>query len=129
MSKIQNALKRIRDAKASNSAAKAVARRDAPAASSSSPEHDTRDDTVATLAISAEQIEGTGEYRTHRIVEVDRLKLREAGLLAPEMQERLLADQYRLIKRPLLDNAVGKNVGVIEDGNLIMVSSALSGDG
>ncbi|MEL7310251.1 MAG: XrtA-associated tyrosine autokinase [Pseudomonadota bacterium] len=127
MSKIQNALKRIRDAKATRDPARID--NGETGAAEQEPARDPRDDTIATLAMREESIDATGEYRTHKVVEVDRDKLREAGLLAPEMQQRLLADQYRLIKRPLLDNAVGKNVGVIEDGNLIMVSSALSGDG
>jgi len=40
-----------------------------------------------------------------------------------------LAEQYRLIKRPLLMNATGKGVAPIEKGNLIMVVSALPGEG
>ncbi len=60
---------------------------------------------------------------------IDRQALRDAGLLAPEGQERSVADQYRLIKRPLLDNAAGRNAHDADDANLIMISSALAGDG
>ena len=60
---------------------------------------------------------------------VDSDALRSAGLIAPEYDEHLLANQYRDIKRPLIAHAFGKRTVKIEDGNLIMVSSALSGEG
>ncbi len=62
-------------------------------------------------------------------IEVDRANLRDAGFLAPENYERQLAEEYRRIKRPLLANAFGIGVPKIEFGNLIMVASALSGEG
>jgi len=40
-----------------------------------------------------------------------------------------LADEFRVIKRPLLVNAQGKGEIPIENGNLIMVTSALPGEG
>lgn len=121
MSKIQNALKRIRETKATQTSDR-----------SGSHQKPAEDETIARLALRTGPgvtDSGAGAGAHERFVQVDRQKLREAGLLAPDAQSRLLADQYRLIKRPLLDNAVGKNAGMVEDGNLIMVSSALSGDG
>lgn len=64
-----------------------------------------------------------------RIVRVNRDKLREAGLLAPEEEERQLVDQYRHIKRPLIAHAFGKRATKIDEGHLIMVASALAGEG
>ena len=64
-----------------------------------------------------------------RRLEVDRRALRKAGLIAPEQDEQLLGNQYRDIKRPLIAHAFGKRATRVEAGNLIMVSSALSGDG
>jgi exopolysaccharide/PEP-CTERM locus tyrosine autokinase len=64
-----------------------------------------------------------------RIVHIDRVELRAAGLLPPEHQERQISDQYRQIKRPLIGaaNAAGAVAG--SDSALIMVTSALAGDG
>ena len=62
-------------------------------------------------------------------VEFDYDMLRRAGLLAPVNQQRHIADQYRLIKRPLLDNASGRGPYNAPDANLIMVASPLPGDG
>jgi len=65
-----------------------------------------------------------------RLVAVDRNLLRRHGLLAPENQARFVADQYRLIKRPILANiAQSRESGDDEPMNLIMVASALPGDG
>lgn len=55
--------------------------------------------------------------------------LERQGLLIPEADRNLLAEEYRLIKRPLLMNAFGKVSAGIERGNLVMISSALPGEG
>lgn len=67
-------------------------------------------------------------YGGNRIV-VDSGQLRESGLLAPGSVERRLAEQYRAIKRPLLGNADPSQRSVLPLGNLLMVASALSGEG
>lgn len=67
-------------------------------------------------------------YGGHRIV-VDPDQLRANGLLAPDADERRLVEQYRAIKRPLLINADASQRSVLPLGNLIMVGSALSGEG
>lgn len=124
MSKIQSALKRIRNAQEAQ-ARSGIKTRVAEAEQVSEP----NDDTVARLAVRPDILDLHEGHHPHHLVEVSRDKLQEAGLLAPESQVRVLADQYRLIKRPLLNNALGRSASLIEDGNLIMVSSALSGDG
>jgi protein-tyrosine kinase len=63
------------------------------------------------------------------MVEIDRDRLRGEGFLAPERYERQMADEYRRIKRPLLANAFGVGVTQVERGNLILISSAISGEG
>ena len=67
-------------------------------------------------------------YGGSRVV-VDRGQLRANGLLAPGADERRLAEHYRAIKRPLLSNADPGMYSVLPLGNLIMVASALSGEG
>ncbi|MGH8133168.1 MAG: P-loop NTPase, partial [Steroidobacteraceae bacterium] len=55
--------------------------------------------------------------------------LRAAGVLPPEHEERKLAQQYRQIKRPLILNATGRGTTRIANGHLIMVASAMPGEG
>lgn len=67
-------------------------------------------------------------YGGHHIA-IDPDQLRANGLLAPGADERRLAEQYRVIKRPLLANADPGMHSVLPLGNLLMVASALSGEG
>lgn len=64
-----------------------------------------------------------------KLVVIDRQRMREEGFLAPEKYERQMADEYRRIKRPLIANAFGIGVTRVELGNLISVTSAVSGEG
>lgn len=65
----------------------------------------------------------------HAPISVDRNALRAAGLIAPEHQERQIADQYRQVKRPLIANATGRGPKKIANGQLIMTASALPNEG
>lgn len=65
-----------------------------------------------------------------RVVHVDREALRAARVLPPLQEERALAHEYRQIKRPLIAQALGRAGGTpIPNGHLIMMASALPGDG
>jgi protein-tyrosine kinase len=64
-----------------------------------------------------------------RTVTIDQVALRAAGLLPPEHQAEQLARQYRQIKRPLIAKALGRGTAPIPAGNLIMVASAMPGEG
>lgn len=64
-----------------------------------------------------------------RIVHVDRTALRAETILAPEHQERQVADQYRQIKRPIIANALGLGGPKVPGGELVMIASALAGEG
>jgi exopolysaccharide/PEP-CTERM locus tyrosine autokinase len=47
----------------------------------------------------------------------------------PEHQARSLAREYRQIKRPLIDNMLGRGAPAVPHGNLLMVTSAIAGEG
>ncbi|WP_440997091.1 XrtA-associated tyrosine autokinase [Arhodomonas sp. SL1] len=55
--------------------------------------------------------------------------MRRAGLLTPDQLRSRLAEEFRLIKRPLLNNAFGSGAARIRNGNLIMVTSAMPREG
>lgn len=64
----------------------------------------------------------------HGDVDID--KLREMGAVTPDSGRSKIAEEYRLIKRPLLANAFGHGgVERVHNGNLIMVTSSLPGEG
>ncbi len=55
--------------------------------------------------------------------------LQTAGVLVTGDSGATASDEYRRIKLPLLGNAFGKGMPAVERGNLIMVTSSLSGEG
>ena len=123
MSKIQQALNKMR------------ARKTISAATGSSriAQAVQRDSvSVPEFAVSkplAAHAHDAANLRPDKMLVVDRTVLLDAGLIAPESQARLLADQYRDIKRPLIAHAFGKHATQVSDGNLIMITSALAGEG
>lgn len=84
---------------------------------------------VGTVVNAAEAPSPKEPRRSNRLVRVDQTALRKAGLLPPENQERRLAGEYRQIKRPLIAAALGKGVEPLPNGRMIMVASALPGEG
>jgi len=62
-------------------------------------------------------------------IEVHEEALRASGFLASAKYARQLAEEYRHIKLPLLASAFGISAPRVDNGNLIMVASALSGEG
>ncbi len=66
---------------------------------------------------------------TSKNVTLDLDALSAAGIVTPNAPRSYLADQFRLIKRPLLANVKGKDAKTLKHGNLIMVTSSLAGEG
>ena len=64
-----------------------------------------------------------------REVEIDFKRLEGLGMLAPESKRGRLAEEYRRIKHPLLSNVKGKAKSAGDQNNLIMLTSALPGEG
>lgn len=64
-----------------------------------------------------------------RRVELDLDALSANGIVSPNAPRTQVADQYRVVKRPLIKNAMGKGASMVVNGNLIMITSALPGEG
>ena len=64
-----------------------------------------------------------------KTVELDLVALAAAGFLVPLAPRSHMADQFRVIKRPLIANAIGKGAAKVNHGNLIMMTSAMPGEG
>ena len=57
-------------------------------------------------------------------------RLRDANMLVPGSRlGENFSDEYRRIKRPLLANAFGKSASLVDQGNLILVTSSIPGEG
>ena len=61
--------------------------------------------------------------------ELDMTRLAQQGIVTPSAERSHLADELRVIKRPLLRNVAGKGVAPVKNGNLIMITSAVPGEG
>ena len=64
-----------------------------------------------------------------RFVKIDRKRLRGAGFVPDEDQERRFADQYRRIKRPILMQVQVLTAAHAPTARIVMMASALPGDG
>lgn len=62
-------------------------------------------------------------------VELDLNRLVRHGHIVPGMARSAIADEFRVIKRPILKNAAQTGAQAIRRGNLIAVTSALPGEG
>ena len=62
-------------------------------------------------------------------VSLDYDALHELGLITPKHRVDHLEEEYRILKRPILMNAFGKGAALVQKGNLVMVTSAMPGEG
>ncbi len=81
-----------------------------------------RENQPTTTQSSSASLEERGE-------KLDLVRLRAAGLITPEAERSQVAEEFRMIKRPLLKNAFGQGAPLIENGNLIMISSGFPNEG
>ena len=98
-----------------------------PAAAASAPAIVVAEIKSAPVAATVAQPEMP--VQTSKRVEIDLNALAAAGIVSPNAPRSRIADQYRVIKRPLISNAMGKSGAIIDNGNLIMVTSSVPGEG
>jgi exopolysaccharide/PEP-CTERM locus tyrosine autokinase len=80
-------------------------------------------------ALSPVSAEHVAESEQLPRILIDRGALRSAGYLPETQQDRRFADEYRHIKRPLIAAAHGPAAADVSSPRLIMMASALPGDG
>jgi exopolysaccharide/PEP-CTERM locus tyrosine autokinase len=68
------------------------------------------------------------EHATRR-VDLDLAILRTRGFITPDSAKSQIADEFRVLKRPIIRNAFGDPGARVRNGNLVMVTSALPGEG
>jgi protein-tyrosine kinase len=70
-----------------------------------------------------------GSNKSSVLLDLPLISLADKGLVTPFAPRSRVAEEFRAIKRPLLRNIEGGGTPPIENANLIMVTSALQGDG
>jgi exopolysaccharide/PEP-CTERM locus tyrosine autokinase len=89
----------------------------------------TRDDVPIESHIVAPHPPARAEPSLTQRMALDLPRLAGAGIVTPDAARSQIADEFRVIKRPLIQNATGRNAASIKHGNLIMITSALPGEG
>lgn len=84
--------------------------------------------------VDAQRVPQSGQthqaaFSTARRIVINQDGLRAAGLLPPPHQDREISEQYRQIKRPLIANATGRGTTTLSNAHVIMMASALPGEG
>jgi exopolysaccharide/PEP-CTERM locus tyrosine autokinase len=64
-----------------------------------------------------------------RHVDIDIAQLQRLGMVTPDGARTSISEEFRLIKRPLIERAFFQPNTPLHRGNLIMVSSAIPGEG
>lgn len=67
--------------------------------------------------------------QSRNVRSIDLARLQAAGFITPNVKESKVLHEFRVIKRPLIQNALGKGAAPVANGNLIMVTSALPNEG
>ncbi|RLA42797.1 MAG: protein tyrosine kinase [Gammaproteobacteria bacterium] len=62
-------------------------------------------------------------------VKINFANLKDRGMLVPDVSQSQLAEEYRIIKRPIIDNINGQDTNGIKRANLVLVTSSLPGEG
>lgn len=70
-----------------------------------------------------------GDARQAKYCDINLVRLRQLGMVTQDGGRTPIAEDFRIIKRPLLRNAREAGIGSIKHGNLIVVTSALPGEG
>lgn len=83
-----------------------------------------REDTDQNLAKALD-----GKKKKKQTLKIDVERLKQEGYITLDTLDSVKAEEFRIIKRPILQNAFGKGAVTIENGNIIMVTSSLPDEG
>ena len=64
-----------------------------------------------------------------RRIDLNFSRLKTRGFVTPDAVTSQIAEEFRVIKRPIIRNALGQGGARVRNGNLVMVTSALPGEG
>jgi protein-tyrosine kinase len=72
---------------------------------------------------------GPAPVSRSKVVELDLAQLAARGVLTPDASQSRLANEMRMIKRPLINNCFTKSGDSVKNANRIMITSAMPGEG
>jgi len=71
----------------------------------------------------------TTEAGSSQFQSINLARLHRMGVVAPDAEKSQIAEEFRIIKRPLIANAFGQGAARVKNGNMIMITSSLPGEG
>lgn len=74
-------------------------------------------------------VQSTTEAGTSQFQSINLARLHRMGVVAPDAEKSQIAEEFRIIKRPLIANAFGQGAARVKNGNMIMITSSLPGEG
>ncbi len=125
MSSIEKAIERLAKAKGEHPAPKAEEPSQAPNVAAQGA-------AVAQQATTQQKpLPGTRRDQDQPVkkISLDYEALSRIGHIVPHSGNKVLEEEYRIIKRPVIRNALGKGAVPIEHGNLVSISSSLPSEG
>ena len=134
MSSIEKAIERLAKSKASN-AKKAESQKPAPKETAAAVVAEPID--TPTLEAAAQRkvfqpeppAAAPVEKKPNQKITLDYDVLSSLGYVVPDSESKQLAEEYRIIKRPVVMNAFGKGAAPLKHGNLVSIASSLPSEG
>jgi protein-tyrosine kinase len=84
---------------------------------------------VSHLGPGANIAAGVASSPPRHLLHINQMRLRDLGVLPPEAEHRRIAAEFRRIKRPLVERVLSATGEVAGNVNVIMVASAVPGEG
>lgn len=83
----------------------------------------------APMAEPTPEVQASSDGKLAPVGQINLVKLHKAGMITPDGEKTQIAEEFRLIKRPLITNVFNQGAAQIKNANLIMVTSSLPGEG
>ncbi|MHB8916025.1 MAG: XrtA-associated tyrosine autokinase [Thiobacillus sp.] len=80
-------------------------------------------------AIPSATASGATALGNSQFQSINLARLHRMGVVAPDAEKSQIAEEFRIIKRPLIANAFGQGAARVKNGNMIMITSSLPGEG
>ncbi|MCW5621428.1 MAG: XrtA-associated tyrosine autokinase [Burkholderiales bacterium] len=94
-----------------------------------SADQEMRREPVLGALADVQDTEARDDARRSRRIAIDLKRVAAAGVLTPDAVESRLANELRVIKRPIVNNCIGKSASRVVHANRVMITSSSPGEG
>ncbi len=134
MSSIEKAIERLAKSKAANAdkpKGSTPGRQEPEAAATNTVEKAAKERVSMPHADPGRSVvsESKAKKSKNKKITLDYTSLSAMGYVVPDSDSKQLAEEYRIIKRPVVRNAFGKGAAPIAHGNLVSIASSLPSEG